>query len=259
LEVRDQLLRLVRLQEVSQEIRAANDLVNAAPHRMGEIEGRFRERNAEYVAVQQRFEALETDQRTRSIELATLEESRKKYMDDLMGVQNQREYAAMLREIDQVKSSIAEHEEAILKDMEEIESVKEELSTHKEHIEAERVLVDKERAEVETATADAQQSIGGLEEERRQVESELPRSLVANVKRLEAGRRGQFLSKAEDGICQSCFVRVRPQGFQEVKLAIKIHICSNCKRLLYHEPSLSRHAAAASAESGSEAVDGGAV
>ncbi len=270
MEVRDQLLRLVRLQEVLQEIRAANDLVNAAPHRMEEIENRFRERNAEYVAVQQRFDALESDQRTRGVELATLEESRKKYMDDLMGVQNQREYAAMLKEIDGVKSRIAEHEDAILKDMEEIESVKEELTTHADHINAERELVKKECAEVEAASEDARQAIARLETERHLVESELPRNLVATVRRLEAGRQGRFLSKAEDGICQSCFVRVRPQGFQEVKLALKIHFCSNCKRLLYHEPSLSRLAAAAKAESGGgdsgdptpdqiEDVDGGAV
>jgi len=269
LDIGDQLLRLVRLQEVSHEIRAANELVNAAPHRMEEIESRFRERNAEYVAVQQRFDALETDQRTRTVELATLEESRKKYMDDLMGVQNQREYAAMLKEIDAVKSQIAEHEEAILKDMEAIESVTEELKTHADHIQAERELVKQECAEVEAASENAGQVIVRLEEERRRVESELPRNLVSTVRRLEAGRQGRFLSKAEDGICQSCFVRVRPQGFQEVKLALKIHCCSNCKRLLYHEPSLSR-LAAAKAEGGSgdsgdpnpnqiEAVDGGAV
>ena len=269
MEVRDQLLRLVRLQDVLREARAANELVNAAPHRKEEIENRFRERNAEYVAVQQRFDALETDQRTRSVELATLEESRKKYMDDLMGVQNQREYAAMLKEIDSVKSRIAEHEDAILTDMEEIESVKEELATHADHISAERELVQKECAEVEAASADARQAIARLAEERHLVESELPRNLVATVRRLEAGRQGRFLSNAEDGICQSCFVRVRPQGFQEVKLALKIHFCSNCKRLLYHEPSLSR-LAAAQAEAGGgdpgdtkpdpiEVVDGGAV
>ena len=270
MEVGDQLLRLVRLQEVSREIRAANDLVNAAPQRREEIENRYRERNAEYVAVQQRLDALETDQSTRSDELATLEESRKKYMDDLMGVQNQREYAAMLKEIDSVKSRIAEHDEAILKDMEEIESVKEELATHADHIKAERKLVGEDRAEVEAASQNARRSLVQLEQERGSVESELPRNLVNTVRRLEAGRQGQFLSKAEDGICQSCFVRVRPQGFQEIKLALKIHFCSNCKRLLYHEPSLNRLAAAAKAEGGSgdsgepnpdqiEAVDGGAV
>ena len=242
MEVKEQLLRLERLQGVVHEIRAASELIEAAPRRMEEIEGRFRERNAEFVAIQQRFEALETDQSNRNTELVDLEESRKKYMEDLMQVQNQREYAAMLKEIDSVKSRIAEHEEAILANMEEIDSVKQELATHEEHIKSERVVVDNERVEVEAAAAEAQRASAKLEKERSKIESELPKPLVATVKRLEAGRQGLFLSKADDGICQSCFVRVRPQGFQEVKLALKIHCCSNCKRLLYHEPSLTRMA-----------------
>jgi len=238
LEIRDQLLKLVRLQEVVVEVRKARGVVEDAPARIEEVEGRFRERNAEYVAVKQRFDALEEDQRRRSGELEELEENLKKYTEDLMGVQNQREYAAMLKEIDAVKSRIAEHEEAILKDMEEIESVKGDLASHETHIKEERKHVEKEHAEIEASGDAARESIVLLTEERTRIEAELPKDLLGAVRRLEIGRQGVFLSKAEEGICQSCFVRVRPQGFQEIKLAIKVHYCSNCKRLLYHEPTL---------------------
>jgi predicted nucleic acid-binding Zn-ribbon protein len=267
LELNDQLLQLVRLQDLILDTRAAHSTVTGAPAHIEEIEERFRERNAEYVAVKQRFEALEEDQRTRSGELELLEEQLKKYKADLMQVQNQREYAAMLREIDSIKSSIAEHEEAILRDMEEIETTKTDLASHETHIKAERESVAKERAEVESACAAASKTIEELTVERRAIESGLPRPLVASILRLEEGRQGQVLSRAEDGVCQSCFVRVRPQVFQEIKLALKIHCCSNCQRLLVHEPSLK--AAAEKAEAGSqdsapaaegvEAVNGGAV
>ena len=51
-------------------------------------------------------------------------------------------------------------------------------------------------------------------------------------------RQGIFLSKADNGTCQSCFVRIRPQVFQEIKLASKVHTCDSCRRFLYHEPTL---------------------
>ena len=57
MEIRDQLFRLVRIQEIAQETRAARALVDGAPARIEQIEGHFRERNAEYVAVKQRFDA----------------------------------------------------------------------------------------------------------------------------------------------------------------------------------------------------------
>ena len=108
---RDQLLNLFRIQQLANEIRKAQRVLHEAPRQIEEIEQRFRERNAEYVAVRDRYDELEQDQSSRSSELSTLEESRKKFMDDLMQVKNQREYAAMLKEIDAVKAQIADHEE----------------------------------------------------------------------------------------------------------------------------------------------------
>jgi predicted nucleic acid-binding Zn-ribbon protein len=250
--VRDQLRRLVRIQALALRTRRARDLVDGAPERLEEIERRFRERNAEYVAVRERFDALEADQRHRSGELEDLEEHRKKYMDDLMQVSNQREYAAMLREIDTVKAQISAHETAILHDLEEIEKVKGELASQEEHIQVERQRVEVERGEVEAAAAKASQEIEELTGERGRIESELPSTVVSTVERLETGRGGQFLSETTDGICQSCFVRVRPQVYQEIRLGTRIHTCSNCRRILVHEPSLSRAEASESGPADSE-------
>ena len=104
---KEQLQGLLRIQALAIEIRNAQKIVESAPGRVEEIEGHFRERNAEYVAVKDRFDALETDQKSRSNELTGLEEGKQKYQDDLMKVGNQREYAAMLKEIDAVKAQIA--------------------------------------------------------------------------------------------------------------------------------------------------------
>ena len=65
----------------------------------------------------------------------------------------------------------------------------------------------------------------------------------------------------------SCFVRVRPQMFQEIKLATAVHACSNCRRFLYYEsslepagkPSPGGETSAATDKPNVEAVNGGAV
>lgn len=254
MKVREQLQRLMRLQDLVLEAQAARETVDAAPGRVEEIEGRFRERNAEYVAVKERYDALETDRKTRSEELVLLEQQRDKYKDDLTKVQNEREYAAMLKEIDAVKMRISENEEAILSDMEEIAQAKEELESREAHIQTEREQVGKERAEVESAADAARERIEKLTTERAALEGELPARVVASARKLEASRGGQFLAKAEDGTCQSCYVRVRPQVFQEIKLLRKIHFCSSCRRLLYQPDTLER----ATAQSGSSEETSGA-
>jgi hypothetical protein len=258
LEAKAQLTNLLRIQELANQIRAARQTIETAPARIGEIEQRFRERNAEYVGLQERFEELERDRRTRSSELELLEARKKKFMDDLMQVKNQREYAAMLKEIDAVKAQIADHDEAILRDMEEIDRLKGELQTHSEHIAAEREAVTRQRAEVEARVAEAAALVEQRSRVRERIEAELSTDQRATLRRLELRRQGVFLAVADNGVCQSCFVRVRPQVFQEIKAAAAVHNCESCKRFLYH-PSLCEADAPPAAANGLEAVDGGAV
>jgi hypothetical protein len=235
---KDQLVRLLGIQELAITTRAAQEVVDGAPRRIEEIETRFRERNAEYVAVKERRDALDQDQATRSAALTELEAARKKFMEDLMQVRTQREYAAMLKEIDQVKAKIGDHEEAILKAMDELEKLNADLEARAAHIGEERKLVDRERAEVEARVAEAQARIAECERERARLEAEIPRSLVETARRLEDGRQGQFMARAQDATCQACYVRMRPQVFQEVRAASRIHFCGSCKRMLYYPPAL---------------------
>jgi predicted nucleic acid-binding Zn-ribbon protein len=260
---KQQTVSLVKIQHLATERREAKAYVESAPARIEEIENRFRERNAEYVAVKDRYDELDTDQRTRNGELTTLEESRKKYMDDLMQVQNQREYSAMLKEIDIVKARISEHEDAILKDMEELETLKVDLEKHAEHIQEERKLVEKELAEVRARVEESEERIRVCTAERERLESGLPETLVLNIQRVEEMRRGIFLARAEDGTCQSCYVRVRPQVYQEIRQATAIHSCGNCRRFLYYPPTVEADLAGESGSEeqapGVEVVNGGAV
>ncbi len=238
MQVRDQILRMLRIQELVLETQAAKAAVDGAPARVDEIEGRFRERNAEYVAIKERFDAIEADRSARAEELTILEDSRKKFMDSLMQVKNQREYAAALKEIDVVKMRIGENEEAVLKAMEESTTLGTDLEARAEHIAAEREAVGRELAEVEAGVNAAKATIARLEGERAKIEAELPPALVQSIRRIEEGRRGVFLAEVDREMCAACHVRVRPQVYQEIRQASKIHACGSCKRFLYHKSVL---------------------
>jgi len=262
-DARTQLQNLLKIQDLALQIQAARTVVEGAPARVEEAESRFRERNAEYVEIKERFDAIESDRSSRSLELATLEESRRHYQDSLMQVKNQREYAAALKEIDAVKTRIAEHEVAILTSMEEIETLKVELDGRAAHIETERAIVETERSQVEAAVAEALSGIDRAVAARAELERTLPEALVANVRRVEEGRKGIFIVSADREMCSACHVRLRPQVYQEIKQAAKIHICGNCRRYLYFEAALNGSLSAVPARTAVgpevEAVNSGAV
>jgi predicted nucleic acid-binding Zn-ribbon protein len=179
-----------------------------------------------------------------------------------MQVKNQREYAAVLKEIDAAKASIGEHEVAILSSMDEVETLKTDLEARAAHIESERTIVEKERADIEAAVGQAQARIEKATAERTEIESTLPPALVANVRRVEEGRKGIFLVKVERESCSACHVRLRPQVYQEIRQASKIHTCGSCRRYLFTESALATAPVSTPTQTQGaevEAVNGGAV
>ena len=258
MDAKQQILMLVRLQAVALEIRDAQAVVGAAPGRIEEIEGRFRERNAEYVEVKTRLEELERDNRARNGELETLGESHRKFMDDLMQVQNQREYAALLKEIDTVKARISEHEDRVLANMDELEKLRGDLESRAAHIEEERKLVATETAAVEAEIAAAEKTVARATAERERIEADLPGNLVGTVRRVESSRQGVFVAEALTGTCQACFVRLRPQAFQEIKLGARLHACGSCRRFLYWPGMIESESGAEADPSSPVAANGGA-
>jgi len=262
-EVKQQYLCLLRMQELATATRQAQAVIDGAPGRIAEIEDHFRDRNTEYVELKDRSDELDQDQQQRTAEVAELEESKAKYMADLMQVQNQREYSAMLKEIDEVKAKISEHDDVVLKALEEIEELKPKLAEFADHIQQERVEVEQQRGKVEAEVQEAEQQIAEARAEREQLEQDLPVPLLNAVRRIEPQRHGLFLAKVEGGMCQACYVRVRPQALQEIKVASAVHACSQCRRFLYFEPTLKPAPPAGKSQEadsrGVEAVNGGAV
>lgn len=249
--INKQLRLLVQIQKLALEIAADRAVIEGAPARTEEIEAHFRERNIEYVAIKDRHDEIQADQKARAERVKELEAQRDKFKANLMQVKNQREYTAVLQEIDSTTGEISVNEEAILRNMEELETLTGELKSHEEHINTERENVAREKAEIEQQVAVATERVGKLEAERVELESHLPASVVVSAQKLEANRQGVFISLVEGESCQSCFVRVRPQVVQEIKRGKKLHSCGNCKRFLYHPRLLAEDTTPANANASS--------
>jgi C4-type zinc ribbon protein len=68
------------------------------------------------------------------------------------------------------------------------------------------------------------------------------------------------MSRTENETCAACHVRVRPQVYQEIRQAARIHACSQCKRILYNAATLRPQGPGAPGEGTAvEARNGGTV
>jgi predicted nucleic acid-binding Zn-ribbon protein len=182
--------------------------------------------------------ALDASQRTRKAHEAAvqdLEAKRSKYKGQLMEVKTNKEYTAMLHEIEGVEREIRSREDQILEEMEKAEAVAQDIRR-----EAAAFKVVEQEAKTEGAGLDAREAklgkdAGRLRIERDEVAASVPEDALHIYHRV-AKLRGTGVAEAKDGMCQACRMKLRLQVWVELKKNEGLYQCESCSRVLYYEP-----------------------
>ena len=111
--MKEDIRHLVRLQSIEFEIRDLQRKQREAPERIAELEQAFQERLEEIGGERLRHESLVEERRKLCEEREALNQRVETAQKKLMQVSNQREYSAVLNEIDTTKARFSEIERAI--------------------------------------------------------------------------------------------------------------------------------------------------
>jgi predicted nucleic acid-binding Zn-ribbon protein len=227
--------KLIRLQRAETHLKRLEGELAEIPKHKSELESELR---AERGRLEQAKEALSESQKTRRQHEGTLQDletKRSRYKGQLMDVKTNKEYTAMLHEIESVEREIRAREDDVLAEMERAETLSAQVRREEEAFRAaESRHKTESRAHDERARI-LDTDVSRLRAERAEVATSLPEDLLALFERV-AKLRGAGVAEARDGMCQLCHLKLRPQMFVEVKRNDEIMQCPQCSRILYFEP-----------------------
>ena len=234
--MRNQIELLVNLQTIDLQLRERTDAIDALRRELAELDGTLGAQRQALEAV--RAERAELEARRRDIE-GTLADEEAKMKDRRMRlnrIRNEKEAAAVRREIEVAKEGTAQLEEGLMAIFEQLDGVKAretELATACEALENRRAS-ESERVELEIGELSS-----GLDEARTQRES-LATGLEAPVRRqyetILSRKRGQAVVEVRGGTCEGCHMRVAPQLANEIHRNTRVITCPSCHRILYVRP-----------------------
>ena len=223
---------LVDLHRADVELRSFDSELQALPQKKAAIEARIGADRAALDAAKAALDGQSKDRKRLELEVQDFEARRSKYKGQLGDVKTNKEYTALLHEIENVEREIRSREDLILDAMEKVEggqaAVKVEESSFKS-VEATRRdeirALDSRIQECQTkrseVAATRDKKVGGLKPD-----------LLAEYSRILKSR-GTALSEAKDGACTMCHVKLRAQVYVDVKRNDAIIICSSCSRILF--------------------------
>ncbi|MFN7975343.1 MAG: C4-type zinc ribbon domain-containing protein [Acidobacteriota bacterium] len=179
------------------------------------------------------IEAGRREKRRLEGEIETIKTKVAKYRDQLMTVKTNKEYAALLHEIEEANALIRRVEDRILEGMEQEEKLGSELRAKEaERSDAVRELTV-EKAKSAEQVAVLQKELAELEVERQQLRGGIERETLGHFDRVFNLRGGVAVVGVKGETCEGCRVRIRPQVLAEMRRRDRLHICDNCKRILY--------------------------
>jgi hypothetical protein len=231
------LQRLQELQVLDSRVAGLERKLEAIPVRIQAIRDGLQQAKTAVDAIRGKLDGARKDMRTKEKELEYQAAQRKKLEAKLYEVKTNKEYSAVLAEIEGAKVEKDRLEEEILALME----LQERLG--REVVDGD-ARVRPQEAEARVQEAAAAEELRALDvdleagrSEREQVARDVPRDVLVQYGRLLRQRGGLAVALVgSNGICSGCRVTLTPQRFNEVRQSSQIFVCESCGRFLYYQP-----------------------
>ncbi len=233
----EHIRRLVQLQEIAFEIKEIRDLGARTPERLAALDDAFRQKVEEIGSARLTHEALVAERqrlvRQREETLLRQQQAQQK----LMQVSNQREYSAVLNEIDSTKSAIAMFDDKTAEIDLQLEELSGPAAEADERIAASRSEHDAEKARMEADATRSGDRLAELETQRELLKVGIPRDFIVRFETIFNARGGVAVARIVSNACGACHVRLRPQIINLVRRGEDLSFCESCRRILYFAES----------------------
>jgi predicted nucleic acid-binding Zn-ribbon protein len=231
-------LRLLReLQDVDLQLKAIEADKERYPAEMKELDEKLASEKEVFQRKKESIELLEKERRQKEGDLELEQERIKRAQSKLYDVKTNKEYQALLTEIETLKEINSQREIEILEIMDEIDDLKREYAiVERELLEMEQ-KIGAERKRLEESLGRVDGALASKRRKRTMITKKLSTELIGLYETLKEKRRTAVVP-ARFGACQGCNVKIPPQMFNEVQRSEAIIVCPSCNRVLYWEDKI---------------------
>jgi predicted nucleic acid-binding Zn-ribbon protein len=231
------LQHLHDLQGLDSRIAGLEKKLEAIPVRLQAIRETQEQATAAVEAQRTRLAGARKELRAREKDLEQNASEKAKRDAKLYEVKTNKEYSAVLAEIETLKVEKGRVEEEILALMETQERMTREIAEAEGRLKRQ---TEEARAQQAAATEELralEADVALVRAERESLAKDVPRDSMAQYSRLLKGRGGLAVAVVgANGICTGCRLTVTPQRFNELRQSTQILTCENCGRILYYQP-----------------------
>jgi len=233
-----QLSLLIQLQEIDAKIRTQNEQKNRLPETLAALERRRVALNDNVDKVKEALLTAQKNKRDRDTDLEAGVQKVDKLKTHSAEIKNNKEYQALLKEIEAAEQENKAIEDGILGLMEKIDVAAGQITAAEQRAKEEAAEIAAEKKQLEAAFAKLDEELKIMEEGRQKALAGIPKPVLAQYQKLLVTKAGIAIVEARGESCSGCYMSIPPQVYVNVKKNASIITCPNCNRILYFKEAI---------------------
>lgn len=241
--LQEQLRELYRLDS---QLRGLRSRLDAAIRRRDAQQNKLNQLTQQRDELAEQHQHLKAKQHNLEQEAAQKDQQVQAHRDQMNTVTSNKQYSAMLVEIDSLKNEKSRLEDQALEKMNEVEAIAARQAELDEKLAEQQKLVDQANKDVEAAESEVGGRLEDMTKERDAAAAELPAETRTLFERLAEAYEGEAMAPVEEEdrrrmeySCGGCFISLPVEHVNAVVTSPdKVTACPNCQRILYVDQEL---------------------
>lgn len=223
---------LLKLQNIDYDLGELERSKEYIPDMMENLRREITDSERKLEEIQQALSNARVEQKDVDLQLQEKQEKLKKLQERMMAIKTNKEYDALISEIDQIKANIFDLEKRGIELLEEIEKHEKELTGLDDQVANIKKLNSEQLNSLQEQIDSVGTKIQAKEKERLNLVDQVNKRVIMTYDRIRKGKGGAAVVAVKKRACGACYKALPPQKIQEIKLGERIITCDSCGRML---------------------------
>ncbi|MBN1382175.1 MAG: hypothetical protein JXA41_10900 [Deltaproteobacteria bacterium] len=231
--MREQLLLLIELQKIDTAINRINHRKKELPDMISKLNDAFAllKTGAENDA--KAVDDLQKSLKEKEEKLKRGAETLKKTKERLTEVKTNKEYQAVLKEIESIELKNGEYEDEIIVFFDEIDNAKASFKQKQQDFDAYRLQYEMEKAGLEQEFQRIDSDLADCQAKGMALRTKIDEDVLKRYEVIKNRNNGLAVVAVWKEVCHGCYMNIPPQLYNQLLSASSLLFCPNCNRIMY--------------------------
>ncbi len=233
--MKEQIRLLIELQGVNAEMDILTAKRVGLPQEISKLGEEIERVDRELKEDGQRLEILRADHKAKETALKSGLEQIRKVKGRLLEVKTNKEYEALLKEIEIINNKGSVIEDEIINVLEEIDKVSEGLKAREGEVAGRRSLFEKEIAKMESELNSIGPNVQKIEKKTEEIRGKVKENTLKKFDVIKSRKGALAVVPVWKAVCEGCHMNIPPQMYNELQRNDRLMLCPHCERIIYWE------------------------